>query len=485
MAQNSVLHLPALRRGVPYESLDTVSLESAGDGTSLAEVSLVNSGLIRRDILSVGSAQRALATCSCRELIEICERAADLFLSAPLPVGLDARPHTTEDYISVLSACTGLPNRLCRSNMEKIAHVLRHMETVIRGLSRDLNPEILDQGLGNQFGLDLSFFPVTDCLGVVLPSNSPGVNSLWLPAVPLKIPVILKPGREDPWTPYRIIQALTAAGCPQEAFGFYPTDHEGADSVLQLSGRSIVFGGDQTVRRYAGNPRIQIHGAGRSKVLIGADKVDQWPEFIDVIAESITANGGRSCINASSVWTPAYANDIAQALVERLSAIRPRASQDPEATLAGFANSAMAEAIDALIDQGLEIAGASDLSAQERQGNRCVKAFGQTFLLPTIVRCQSVDHPLANTEFLFPYASVLEVPQDQMLSQIGPSLAVTAITDDRAWTAELLRSEDLERLNLGKLPTSVVQWDQPHEGNLFDFLYRRRAVQRNRETAAG
>jgi hypothetical protein len=38
---------------------------------------------------------------------------------------------------------------------------------------------------------------------------------------PLKIPVILKPGKDEPWTAYRLIQALIASGCPADAFGFY------------------------------------------------------------------------------------------------------------------------------------------------------------------------------------------------------------------------------------------------------------------------
>ena len=34
-----------------------------------------------------------------------------------------------------------------------------------------------------------------------------------------------------------------------------------------------------------------------------------------------------------------------------------------------------------------------------------------------------------------------------------------------------------QRLNLGRLPTAHVEWNQPHEGNLFEFLYHRRAIQ--------
>src|SRR6185503_16507119 len=108
-----------------------------------------------------------------------------------------------------------------------------------------------------QNGTRISYYPTAQCLGLVMPSNSPGVNSLWLPAIALKIPVILKPGREEPWTPYRIIQAFIAAGCPAEAFGFYPTDHEGADQILRSSGRALIFGDKNTVDRYSNNLGIQ------------------------------------------------------------------------------------------------------------------------------------------------------------------------------------------------------------------------------------
>jgi len=84
-------------------------------------------------------------------------------------------------------------------------------------------------------------------------------------------------------------------------------------------------------------------------------------------------------------------------------------------------------------------------------------------------------HPLANREFLFPYASVVQVQQSEMLKQIGPSLVVTAITKDPAFRDALLESPLIERLNLGPIPTTKISWEQPHEGNLFEFLYRRRA----------
>ena len=78
---------------------------------------------------------------------------------------------------------------------------------------------------------------------------------------------------------------------------------------------------------------------------------------------------------------------------------------------------------------------------------------------------------------MFPYVTVIEVPPHEMPAAIGPSLAVTAITEDRDFIDELLACPHIERLNIGRIPTNHVDWGQPHEGNLFEFLYRRRAIQ--------
>jgi len=96
-------------------------------------------------------------------------------------------------------------------------------------------------------------------------------------------------------------------------------------------------------------------------------------------------------------------------------------------------------------------------------------------LLPSVVLCDSAQHPLANKEFLFPYVTVIECPQDEMLATIGPSLVVSAITADPEFTQQLLDCNLVERLNIGAISTVRLSWDQPHEGNLFTHLYRQRA----------
>ncbi|MBI3878428.1 MAG: aldehyde dehydrogenase, partial [Verrucomicrobia bacterium] len=304
------------------------------------------------------------------------------------------------------------------------------------------------------------------------------VNSLWLPSIALKIPVILKPGKDEPWTPFRLIQSFIAAGAPTEAFGFYPTDHEGAAAILKGCGRSLIFGDKSTMAQYANNPAIQLHGPGYSKILIGEDQVERWPEFIDLMVSCISENGGRSCINASTIVTPKYAAEIAEALAQKLGPLAPTRPEDENARLSGFANPKMADGIDAQIEEGLKTSGAAEVTAKHRNGPRKVVFEGGTYLRPTLVLCDSFAHPLANREFLFPYASVVTAKQSEMLKLIGPSLAVTAITKDPAFTEQLLDSPLIERLNLGPVSTLKVSWDQPHEGNMFEFLYKRRSIER-------
>ncbi len=468
-------YLPVLRRGQVYDSLDKIEIKSVRTGETVALVGQATGGMIRKDLRK--SSRDSLRALTVEQLLAINCEAGRLFMEADLPLG-DGQTQSPQQYIESLSATSGLPHVLIRRNMAKIHQVFTEMPTILRGLTRGLDAGVIDSGSGEQAGVPVSFFAVAEALGVVLPSNSPGVNSLWMPAIALKIPVVLKPGREEPWTPFRIIQAFIAAGCPPEAFSFYPTDHEGSGAVMESCGRALIFGDVGTVEKYAGNAGVQVHGPGWSKVLIGNDEIERWPEYVDVIVESISANSGRSCINASAVLVPKYADEIAEAVGKKLAAIEPLSVSDTNARLAGFANPKMAEYIEAAIEEGLKTPGTEDVTAKFRQGPRVVELDGSVYLKPTIVKCDSFDHPLANREFLFPYASIVEVPQDRMLDIMGDSLVVTGITRDEAFIDKLIGSPLIDRLNIGPLPTSTVQWDQPHEGNLFEFLYRRRAIQR-------
>ena len=257
----TVPHIPALRRGRPYESLDQSTILDFRNGTALATVSQVNAGIVRKDLAGIARSRAALKEFSAAALIEICAAAGKLFLDGTLPIGDKGAGQSAGQYIETLSATSGLPHVMVRRNMTKIHGALTQMKTILDGLTRGIDLSILDAGFAGR----LSFYPAANSLGLVMPGNSPAVNSLWLAAIPLKIPVVIKPGREEPWTPYRLIQAFIAAGCPAEAFGFYPTGHEGAAEVLRSCGRSLLFGDKNTTAPYANNPAIQFTGRATAK----------------------------------------------------------------------------------------------------------------------------------------------------------------------------------------------------------------------------
>jgi acyl-CoA reductase-like NAD-dependent aldehyde dehydrogenase len=470
-----MIHVPLLRAGRPYRSLEVQTVRDLRTGEPVAEVSQANRGLIARDLAAVGEGQRALARLTSAELLEICGKAAVLFAEGKL------EGQGPEEYIRRLSATSGLPETLCRLNMEKIRTVLAGMAKVLAGLTRGLDLGALDAGWGVQDGRRVSFLAQTDALGAVLPSNSPGVHTLWLPAYTLKVPVVVKPGREEPWTPLRILQSFLAAGLPREAAYYYPTDHAGATEILLRCGRSLLFGDAATVGAFRDDPRVELHGPGWSKVIFGEDQVSGWERHLDVLVSSIADNGGRSCFNASGVWVPktgaTAGRRIAEALAGRLARVEALPLDHPEARLAAFTRPETARRISGWLDRQLRVPGAVDLTAEIRGCDRVAEAGGATFLLPTLVWCEDPAHPLANTELLFPFAAVVEAPRSELLFRIGPTLVATALTEDAGFQRELLACPAIDRLNLGPIPTSRLSWDQPHEGNLFAHLYRQRAIQ--------
>src|SRR5205823_9877767 len=101
--------------------------------------------------------------------------------------------------------------------------VLTHMDQMLDALTRGLPSNVLTRGYGVESrGIIVSYQAQSPVVGLVLPSNSPGVHTLWLPVIPMQIGLLLKPGPQEPWTPYRMAAAFLGAGVPKEAISIYP-----------------------------------------------------------------------------------------------------------------------------------------------------------------------------------------------------------------------------------------------------------------------
>lgn len=470
-----MIHFPILRWGEPYKSLDVDQVVHFISGEPLAEVSQAIGGMIGRDMRHAARARQLLREIPCAELLRMVKAAADLFMTGELPAG--DRTQTPEEFVKCQSATTGLPEHMCYKNMQKLHHVLTHLDQILDSLTMGLDLDILTRGYGEEHGVMRSYQATAPVLGMVLPSNSPGVHGLWLPVIPLQIGLVLKPGPQEPWTPYRMSEAFFQTGVPRKAISLYPGLGEVGAAVLQHCPSNLIFGGTATVEQYEGSPRVQVHGPGFSKILLGDDEVDRWEQYLDLMVDSVLTNSGRSCISCSGIWVSRHAEEISQALAERLGPVTPRLPDDPEAELAAFTVPGQAQAIDAAIEQGLGESGVREVTVDHREGDRLQVQDHCAYLRPTVIHCDSPERSLANTEYMFPFVSVVECPQDQMLSQIGTTLVATGITEDEGFRESLLDSPRIDRLNLGPIPTIQLNWLQPHEGNLVDFLFRPRAFQ--------
>src|SRR6266403_2141091 len=330
-----MIQIPISRWGEPYKSLDLDKVVHFATGEVLAEVSRANGGLVERDMRLAKRAREALKEIPIKEILKMVKKAGELYAKAELPCGDGSQ--TPDQFARLQSATTGLPEHMCKFNMEKNEFVLANMDKILDSLTRGLDLDILSRGYGVEArGVPLSYQAQSPVLGLVLPSNSPGVHTLWLPIIPLQVGLVLKPGPQEPWTPYRMTAAFIQAGVPKQAIAIYPGLGDVGAAVLQHCPKSLIFGGTATVEQYKGNPRVQARGPGFSKIILGDDIDDEGEKYLDVIAEGVYVNSGRGCINTSGVWASRHTKEIAAALAERLGPITAKPPEDPTAGLAAF-----------------------------------------------------------------------------------------------------------------------------------------------------
>jgi hypothetical protein len=118
-------HIPVLRRGKAYESLDKAQIVDHRTGTTLTSNSQVNAGIIRKGLGRVSESRAALKKFSTEQLLDICAKAGEQFLNGTLPLGDKGHTQSPRQYIETLSSTSGLPHSMVRRNMAKINDCLR------------------------------------------------------------------------------------------------------------------------------------------------------------------------------------------------------------------------------------------------------------------------------------------------------------------------------------------------------------------------
>src|SRR4029079_7368565 len=98
-----MLHLPLLRRGRPYRSVDVTLVPHFRTKRPVVGLSQANAGLVRRDLRAEEQAamRAALAVFTMRQLVALPRRAADAFMTDTLPAGDE--PQSPDDYVRQLA----------------------------------------------------------------------------------------------------------------------------------------------------------------------------------------------------------------------------------------------------------------------------------------------------------------------------------------------------------------------------------------------
>jgi hypothetical protein len=143
-----MLHIPILRHGKPYESIDKVEIVHHATGEPVAKVSQANAGLISRDVNRMD--YDVLEQFKVRELIDMCRKAAEVFLTGTVAgwrsgaVVRRLRPAALEHDGHAVRV---LPHE----RQEDPPHARRDRGDP-RGLTRGFDLSILDRGFGDDDG---------------------------------------------------------------------------------------------------------------------------------------------------------------------------------------------------------------------------------------------------------------------------------------------------------------------------------------------
>jgi hypothetical protein len=111
-----MLHLPVLRWGQPYTSLEVDEVAHFSTGEPVAKVSRANGGMLQRDMRKAARAREVLREIPIDDLIARAASAGELYMNGTVAMGDGTQ--TPDEFVRAQSASTGLPESMCRANMK-------------------------------------------------------------------------------------------------------------------------------------------------------------------------------------------------------------------------------------------------------------------------------------------------------------------------------------------------------------------------------
>jgi hypothetical protein len=444
-----------------YRSLERQSVLGF-DGSLVTEATITPAVLVNQLGRKTSPGLRSLPI---QSLLDILARSADVF-STGEPDGLAA-----EAYVRKASLSSGLPLSITRNQTLGIyPQALRQIGGFVEVQSPSGGLEVFDTGVYEAGGIRIGLVPRGRNVGFVMPGNHPSTHFLWLLALAMKVPVVVRPSVDDLFTPYRLVMSFLEAGMPEDAIAFVPGGHDLVDAVVQSCSLSVLFGTQQLADRYASNRNVRIHGPGRSKVVVLADA--DFEQTVKLISRLVMDDAGRGCINCSAVVVEGNAGRLAEAVAAALEAV-PVQSPLEEGAQLGAVRPAEAAAYNTMIDSRVE-SGARELTPGREA--RVAIDDGVTIMRPVVVEVTSFEHPLYGMELPFPFVVFASASRQDLVRAASCSLAVVVAGRDEALMHELLLEPTVDKVFGGGALSTEFDPREPHEGYLLDFLYQKKGI---------
>jgi acyl-CoA reductase-like NAD-dependent aldehyde dehydrogenase len=429
-------------------------------GAAVAEVSMVPPLYVSRTL----GAQRKGKPLPVAQRAAALSRAAEIFTKGVI-AGLDF-----EAYVGLAGRISGMPIAITRAGANGVADAVAGAFDAVRpaqpvGATLDWREERSRAG-------GALWVRRGEVFAVHAAGNGPGVHGLWPQALALGYRVAVRPSRREPLTAHRLVCALRQAGFRAQDAAYLPTDHAGADEIIRLADLAMVYGGQEVVDKYAGDPAVIVNGPGRTKIVITADR--DWRDYLDVIVDSIAKHGGMACVNTTAVLYEGDPTALARAIAERLAAFEPRPTDDERANLPTRPLEkarALANFLAAKAAGSTPLLGADQVVADLGDGYAALR--------PAVHLMSEPDVDKLNLELPFPCVWVSAWSREAGLGPLRHSLVVTAITGDETLIDDLVAEPTVGNVYCGHHPTWFHAPRIPHDGFLADALMRNKGFIRD------
>ena len=226
-------------------------------------------------------------------------------------------------------------------------------------------PELLKGGYSEQASTGIDVYSIRQPLGVVAgitPFNFPAMVPMWMwaPAIACGNAFVLKPSEKDPSASMFTAELLKEAGLPDGVFNVLHGDKVAVDAILEHPGIAAVsFVGSTPIARYvyetgtANGKRMQALGGAKNHMIVLPDA------DIDMAADAAVSAGygsaGERCMAVSMLVAVGHAaDDLVEAIVERLPKVKVGDGLDPESEMGPLVTREHRDKVASYIDRGRE-----------------------------------------------------------------------------------------------------------------------------------